>query len=230
MISPAVVLSLALAALALNSSTVIWFLVVALASYFIGSIPSGYLAGRLAGVDIRTLGSGNIGATNVTRSLGKKYGYPVFIADFGKGFLAVFLAVRISRQPGAVGPTEIYQIVAAVCCVLGNAFPVWLGFKGGKGVAVSAGLMVALMPVAGLLAILIWIALFYLTGYVSLASIIATISLPVAVFVLLKLGQMTEWPFFYVSLALTGLIIFRHRSNISQLLRGTEHRFRRNGE
>jgi len=207
---------------------VIWILVVALASYFIGSIPSGYIAGRLAGVDIRTLGSGNIGATNVTRSLGKKFGYPVFIADFGKGLLAVFLASWLAKQPGAVGRKEIYEIVAAVCCVLGNTFPVWLGFKGGKGVAVSAGLMFGLMPLAGLIAILMWLALFYLTGYVSLASIIASITLPVTVFVLLKFNQMTEWPFFYVSVVLTGLIIFRHRSNISNLIRGTEHRFRRN--
>ncbi|HJT79984.1 MAG TPA: glycerol-3-phosphate 1-O-acyltransferase PlsY [Chthoniobacterales bacterium] len=207
----------------------IWFLVVAVTSYFIGSLPSGYIAGKLAGVDIRTLGSGNIGATNVTRSLGKKYGYPVFIADFGKGLVAVFLASRLAEQPGAVGHKEIYQIVAAVCCVLGNTFPVWLGFKGGKGVAVSAGLMFALMPVAGLIAILVWLALFYLTGYVSLASIIATIALPITVFVLLKFNQMTEWSFLYVSIVLTGLIIFRHRSNISQLIHGTEHRFRRDG-
>ena len=207
----------------------IWFLVVAFVSYIIGSIPSGYIAGRLAGVDIRTIGSGNIGATNVTRSLGKKYGYPVFIADFGKGLLAVFVASRLWTQPGAVGQTEIYEIVAAVCCVLGNTFPVWLGFRGGKGVAVSAGLMFALMPLAGLIAILVWLALFYLTGYVSLASILAAITLPVTVFVLLKFNQMTEWPFFYVSVVLTGLIIFRHRSNISHLIQGTEHRFRRNG-
>ena len=124
----------------------IWFLVAAVVSYIIGSIPSGFIAGRLAGVDIRKVGSGNIGATNVTRSLGKKYGYPVFIADFCKGPLAIWAAIVVSHQSGATGSTEIYEVLAAVCCVLGNAFPVWLGFRGGKGVAVSAGLMFALMP------------------------------------------------------------------------------------
>ena len=208
----------------------IWFLVVALVSYFIGSIPSGYVAGKLAGVDIRTVGSGNIGATNVTRSLGKKYGYPVFIADFAKGPLAVLVADWAARQPAATGSTEIYEIVAAVCCVLGNAFPVWLGFRGGKGVAVSAGLMFALMPWPAVGAITIWLVLFYLTGYVSLASIVAAVLLPVIVFVLLHFHRMKEWSFLYVSIVLTSFIVFRHRSNIVRLMRGTEQSFRKREE
>jgi glycerol-3-phosphate acyltransferase PlsY len=207
---------------------VIWFFLVAFLSYLIGSIPSGYIAGRIAGIDIRKVGSGNIGATNVTRSLGKSYGYPVFAADFGKGLLAVFLANRIAHHSGA-GPAEIFDIVAAVFCVLGNAFPVWLGFRGGKGVAVSAGLLFALMPWAGPIIILVWLALFYLTGYVSLASLIAAILLPVLVFLLLHFGWMTEWSFLYVSIALTMFIVIRHRSNIARLLRGTEQSFRKNG-
>ena len=207
----------------------IWFLVVAVVSYLIGSVPSGYIAGRIAGVDVRTIGSGNIGATNVTRSLGKKYGYPVFAADFGKGLLSVFLATRIARQAGASGSVAMFEIVAAICCVLGNAFPIWLGFRGGKGVAVSAGLLFGLMPLAGLIAILIWIATFYLSRYVSLASIVAALSLPVAVLALLHFGQMTEWPFLYVSICLTAFIVLRHRSNISRLIHGTEQSFRKSG-
>lgn len=203
----------------------IWFIFVALLSYLIGSVPSGYIAGRIAGIDIRKVGSGNIGATNVTRSLGKKYGYPVFAADFGKGLLAVFLANRIAHH-SAAGPPEFFDIVAAVCCVLGNAFPVWLGFRGGKGVAVSAGLLFALMPWAGLVIILLWLALFYLTGYVSLASLVAAILLPVVVFLLLRFGRMTEWSFLYVSIGLTMFIVIRHRSNITRLLRGTEQSFK----
>lgn len=208
----------------------IWLLVVALASYFIGSIPSGYIAGKLAGVDIRKIGSGNIGATNVTRSLGKKYGYPVFIADFCKGPLAILVANVAARQPAATGSAEIHEIIAAIGCVLGNALPVWLGFRGGKGVAVSAGLMFALMPWAALGAIAIWLVLFYLTGYVSLASIVATLLLPVIVFVLLHFHKMNEWSFLYVSIAIASFIVFRHRSNIARLMQGTEQRFRKPGE
>jgi glycerol-3-phosphate acyltransferase PlsY len=106
---------------------------------------------------------------------------------------------------------------------------VWLGFRGGKGVAVSAGLLFALMPWAGVIAILMWVALFYLTRYVSLASIIAALMLPVTVFVLLHFGWMTEWSFLYVSIALTAFVIFRHRSNVSRLLQGTEQRFQKRG-
>jgi len=207
---------------------VIWFLLVAIVSYLIGSVPSGYIAGRIAGIDIRTAGSGNIGATNVTRTLGKHYGYPVFIADFGKGILAVFIATSIARSENL--SVALLDVVAAVCCVLGNAFPIWLGFRGGKGVAVSAGLLFALMPVAAVIVILIWILLFYLTRYVSLASILAALSLPVTVFLLLRFNQMSEWTFLYVSIALTAFVVFRHRSNISRLLQGTEQRFSRGGD
>ena len=204
-------------------------LTVALVSYLIGSIPSGYIAGRIAGVDIRKVGSGNIGATNVTRALGKKHGYPVFAADFSKGLVSVFIASRIALRLDTVESTALLEIVAAVCCVLGNAFPVWLGFRGGKGVAVSAGLLFGMMPWAGLIAILVWIATFYLTRYVSLASIIAALTMPLTVLALLHLKRMTEWSFLYVSICLTAFVILRHRSNISRLFRGTEERFSKNG-
>ena len=204
-------------------------LTVALVSYLIGSVPSGYIAGRIAGVDIRKIGSGNIGATNVTRALGKKYGYPVFAADFSKGLVSVFIASRIALRLDTVESTALLEIVAAVCCVLGNAFPVWLGFRGGKGVAVSAGLLFGMMPWAGLIAILVWIATFYLTRYVSLASIIAALTMPLTVLALLHLKRMTEWSFLYVSICLTAFVILRHRSNISRLFRGTEERFSKNG-
>ena len=114
-------------------------LIAGFASYLIGSIPAGYIAGRIGGIDIRTVGSGNIGATNVTRVLGKRYGYPVFIVDFLKGFAAVGMSIMIAKraQPVLI-PSELFGVVGAVACVLGHSFPVWLGFKGGKGVAASA--------------------------------------------------------------------------------------------
>src|SRR5213075_3278470 len=98
-------------------------------SYLLGSIPAGYLAGRLARVDIRKVGSGNIGATNVTRVLGKRYGYPVFLADFSKGLSAILLAPVIGRAFGLTQSAELFQILAGACAVLGNAFPVWLRFR-----------------------------------------------------------------------------------------------------
>jgi acyl phosphate:glycerol-3-phosphate acyltransferase len=214
----------------LINCVVTWVSLAAIISYLIGSIPSGYIAGKMAGIDIRSVGSGNIGATNVTRSLGKRYGYPVFLADFAKGPLAIFVARLIAQQSRGFPPYETFDIVAAVFCLLGNAFPVWLGFRGGKGVAVSAGLLFALMPWAAVIVMIVWLAMFYLTGYVSLASIIAALALPVSVLGLLQFGGMTEWWFLYVAIGLTALVVLRHRSNISRIIQGTEHRFHRGGD
>jgi len=160
------------------------------AGYLIGSIPAGYIAGRVAGIDIRTAGSGNIGATNVTRILGKGYGYPVFAVDFLKGLAAVIISVSMGQcaQPISV-PVELFGIVAAVCCVLGHSFPVWLRFKGGKGVAASAGALFGLMPRAALIAVAVWLIIFYLTRYVSVASMIAALAVPITILSMMFLGQ-----------------------------------------
>jgi len=128
------------------------FAVAVIGSYLLGSIPFAYLAGRIAGIDIRKCGSGNVGATNVIRTLGKSYGYPVFVADFLKGLGAVKLSMLIAPrlQPEWNSP-EMFGIVAAIFSVLGHSFPVWLHFKGGKGVATSAGALFGLAPVAALI-------------------------------------------------------------------------------
>ena len=148
--------------------------VVVIGSYLLGSIPFGYLAGRIAGIDIRKCGSGNVGATNVMRTLGKRYGYPVFVADFLKGFGAVKMSMLIATrlQPQS-NSSEMFAIVAAISSVLGHSFPVWLHFKGGKGVATSAGALFGLAPVAALVGAAVWILTFSLTRYVSVASIAA---------------------------------------------------------
>jgi glycerol-3-phosphate acyltransferase PlsY len=203
--------------------------VLGLLCYLVGSVPSGYIAGRIAGVDITKVGSGNIGATNVTRSLGKKFGYPVFIADFSKGVISVLIASRFATLAGPAASGESYAIVAAVSCVAGNAFPVWLGFRGGKGVAVSIGLLVALMPIAATIVVGVWVLTFYSTGFVSLASIVAAISLPIAVRALLHFGMMTGYWLFYISVVLASFVVWRHRSNISRLFAGTEQRFSKRG-
>ena len=163
------------------------FAAIIIGSYLLGSIPAGYLAGRIGGIDIRTIGSGNIGATNVTRALGKRYGYPVFAVDFLKGLVAVRKSILFVERISSSTPisTELGAIIAAVCCVMGHSFPVWLRFKGGKGVATSAGALFGLMPVALLIGVVIWVVTFRLTRYVSAASVIAAISLPAVIFIMM---------------------------------------------
>jgi acyl-phosphate glycerol 3-phosphate acyltransferase len=198
------------------------------ASYLIGSIPAGYIAGRIVGIDIRTVGSGNIGATNVTRVLGKRYGYPVFIVDFLKGFAAVGMSIMIAKraQPASV-PSELFGVVGAVACVLGHSFPVWLGFKGGKGVAASAGALFGLTPFVALIAVAVWLVIFYLTRYVSVASMTAALAVPIAILSMTFLGQTGGTALLYFSICLAAVVIVRHRSNLSRLVRGTEPRFKR---
>lgn len=204
------------------------FAAVALLSYLLGSIPAGYLAGRMAGIDIREAGSGNIGATNVTRTLGRRYGYTVFVVDFAKGALAVCVSILLGRHVEATPfSTEMYGIVGAICCVLGHVFPVWLGFKGGKGVATSAGVLFGLMPLAAAIGVAVWVITFEVTRYVSIASIAAAMALPVTVLGLTHARHTNGMALFYFTLCLAAVVIFRHRSNLSHLLRGTEPRFKR---
>jgi len=202
--------------------------VVLIGSYLLGSIPFGYLAGRLAGIDIRKVGSGNVGATNVVRVLGKKYGYPVFALDVLKGFVPVKISMLIAPGlPTEWNSPEIVVILAALSSVLGHLYPPWLKFKGGKGVATSAGALFALTPIATLIGIAIWIIVFWLTGYVSLASMIAAIVLPIVILVLRSQDQNKGKPLVYSSACVAAVVIWRHRSNLSRLMRGTEPRFRK---
>jgi acyl phosphate:glycerol-3-phosphate acyltransferase len=203
------------------------FIITAGISYLIGSVPSGYLAGRMAGIDIRKTGSGNIGATNVTRELGKLYGYPVFLADFSKGLGSVGIALLIGNRFKLTNSLESLQIIAAVSCVIGNTFPIWLGFKGGKGVATSAGALFGLAPIATLLAVIVWVITFEVSRYVSLASVVAALALPLAVLVMTYFSPAHSFLLFYFSICLAAIVVLRHRSNLSRLIRGTEQRFDR---
>ena len=204
------------------------FLACCLVGYFLGSFPAGYFAGRLAGVDVRTLGSGNIGATNVLRVLGKKWGYPVFAIDMFKGFAAVRIAfLLVNRWPQAKPYAEYFAILAAIMSVVGHSFPIWLRFKGGKGVATSAGALAGLMPLAVPLVFLVWLIVFETTRYVSLASIVAAIALPIIAGLLARWKFVDTWALIYFSLMIMVLVLWRHRSNFSRLLKGTEQRFTR---
>ena len=193
------------------------FLWAALVGFALGSIPSGYLVARARGVDIRASGSGNIGATNVLRVLGKGPGYLVFACDIGKGVLAVLLAQGVFPVTGEWG-----MVTAGVACVLGHNFTPWLRFRGGKGIATSAGVMLGLLPWASLLAIAFWGVVFLATRYVSVASLAASAALPVITW---ALGGIR--PRFWFALAAGLLGILRHRENIRRLLAGTESRFQR---
>ena len=196
--------------------------------YFFGSFPAGYFAGRIAGIDVRSAGSGNIGATNVLRMLGKQWGYPVFAIDALKGFAAVRLALYLVRfWPSAQPNAEYFAILTAIMSVAGHVFPVWLGFKGGKGVATSAGALCGLMPWAVPCVFVVWFLVFQISRYVSLASIVAAISLPVIVSLFAYWKFIDTAALIYFSILIMLIVLWRHRSNFSRLLKGTEQRFSR---
>jgi glycerol-3-phosphate acyltransferase PlsY len=201
---------------------------VAVIAYFIGSFPTGYVVGRIRGVDVRKVGSGNVGATNVTRVLGKQFGYPVFLLDFLKGLVPVLLAREIANrcQLGSTA-TDLCVALGGIFSVLGHSYPVWLGFKGGKGVATSLGAIFGISWIAALIMGAVWITFFKTTRYVSVASIAASIALPVAMITLLFLQQLRSAVLVYFSLLLAAIVVIRHRSNVSRLLSGTEPRFSR---
>lgn len=207
-------------------STVSLLLIDAAVGYLLGSIPAAYIAGRMAGVDIRKEGSGNVGATNVVRTLGKRYGYPVFVVDLLKGVIAVLFGKWIVRYGGTPLSPESLGIVAAVACVIGHNFPIWLGFKGGKGVATSIGVVLGMMPLAAVIILVVWAFTFQISRYVSVASIGAAVALPIVV-ALYYARQNGGALLLYFSLILAALVVVRHRTNIARLARGTEPRARR---
>jgi len=232
-----------------------WFrldALIAVIGYLFGSIPFGLLVAKSRGVDIRQHGSGNIGATNVMRTLGKGAGYTVFACDAFKGIFAVLVAkyiasrhvlalplagsnVRIRDISGVEHvihnihyyslPISVAAITAAVACIIGHNFPIWLGFKGGKGMATSAGVLIAMIPETAMVCLALWALIFLATRYVSLASICAAIALPPVTVIFLVLGVIHGWPYFYFTLAAGLLAVIRHKSNIVRLMNGTENRF-----
>ena len=193
-------------------------LLIAFGAFLLGSIPTGYLVARSRGVDIRQHGSGNIGATNVFRTLGKPLGILVFVIDALKGFAAVWLALHFVAGDWS-------GIVAAVADIAGHNYTPWLGFKGGKGIATSAGVLLALMPLAVLCIAIVWFAVFCATRYVSLASIGASAALPLSVAALWWTGLGGNAPLLGFTIVISALAIWRHRSNIQRLRNGTESRF-----
>jgi len=193
--------------------------------YLLGSCPNGLLISRARGVDIRKQGSGNIGATNVLRVMGKKWGYAVFFLDALKGLLAVLVSWNLATRSPLILHPEIVEILGGLACILGHTFPVWLRFRGGKGVATSAGVLLGLMPIAMISVLAVWLLLFYATRYVSVASILAAAFLPLFVALYLYFHALRGFALFPFSILIAAVVIWRHRSNMRSLVHGTEHRF-----
>jgi len=204
------------------------YLAAALVAYLIGSFPSGYFAGRICGVDLQRAGSGNIGATNAMRVLGKNWGYAVFGSDVLKGVLAVASGFVIAGVPQWKGPAPVHvAVMASLFAIIGHSFPVWLGFKGGKGIATSAGIMLTLFPFPVFFSgLLVWLALFFSTRFVSIASLGSAVALPSTAFLMMLFGK-CDPILVLISALMGGLAIWRHKDNIKRLLAGTEKRFER---
>lgn len=223
-----------------------------LLAFLLGSIPFGLFIARAKGIDIRQHGSGNIGATNVLRVVGKKHGIICLILDALKGFIPTLLAITLIRFEGqstsftfqglldqgyVFGAADQWkaqtlQVVTGLLSILGHNYSPWVGFKGGKGIATSAGVLIALAPFAVLILILAWVVIFYTSRYVSVASIGAAALLPPTIlYGSWRHGKLAtgEWnkPLFVFSVIIAALAIWKHRANIRRLRDGTEARFER---
>lgn len=201
----------------------LWLLSISIA-YLLGSIPFGYLLVRIfRKEDIRALGSGNIGATNVARSGAKGLGIATLLLDLGKAALAVLIAFQIARHAGFNhGQAFDLATASAVAAVLGHVFPVWLGFRGGKGVASAFGVFLILSPAIALSILIIFIVVFAISRYVSLASILASLAIPLlALHFAPNMSHIVLFGFVFIPL----LVVVKHHQNIRRLLSGTESRF-----
>ncbi len=191
------------------------------ASYLLGAIPFGFIIARMRGIDIRKVGSGNIGATNVFRTVGKSWGLLTFLCDVLKGFTPSFVFPLIVAKFGEVD-TNLLSILCACGAVAGHNWPIFLGFKGGKGIATTAGALLGIAPAALGIGFATWIIVFPVSRYVSMASILAAIAVPVSGWILYKDNGMAV-PVFLTIIGI--LAVVRHRSNIQRLIMGTENRF-----
>jgi len=188
------------------------------AAYLVGAIPMTWIVARVgAGVDLRTVGSGNLGATNLYRTLGWKYAIPAGVFDIAKGAAPTLLL------PGRVGTADWLPLAIGAAAVMGHVFSVFVRFRGGKGVATAAGVVLALAPIPVLISFIVWAVLVKTTGYVSLGSIVGAAIFPVSAWIL---GTGNRWVV-PAGAVLAAFIVFNHRSNVARLLAGTENRFGR---
>jgi glycerol-3-phosphate acyltransferase PlsY len=211
------------------------FLIFLAAGYLVGAIPFGVLLAAAKGVNLRASGSGNVGATNVARAMGRPWGLLCFALDVAKGFLPVLVAGIILRaQASGLVLSPVRQglwVAAGLGCIVGHVFPFWLKFRGGKGVATSLGVLLGVYPYftwAGLIAFALWILLTWWSRYVSVGSIVSAVAfLPIFAAVnyfLLDVNPLALWPLGSFALAVVILILIRHRANLRRLLAGTENK------
>ncbi|MAB60167.1 MAG: acyl-phosphate glycerol 3-phosphate acyltransferase [Verrucomicrobiales bacterium] len=213
------------------------FIISLLAAYLIGSFPFGFWIAKLKGIDIRNHGSGNIGATNVFRNLGAKFGILVLILDMAKGFIPVLLGSIIILKEI---PTEtlnresiegIIYVSLAIVTIIGHNYTLWLGFKGGKGIATSAGSIIPFLPEVLIGSVIIWIAVFFTSRYVALASIAAALSLPILTYYLdhnyLFPDINSSNPVLLFGIIAGLMAIWRHKSNIRRIISGEEEKFKK---
>jgi acyl phosphate:glycerol-3-phosphate acyltransferase len=208
-------------------------------AYFVGAIPFGPIIARLHGKDLRTIGSGNIGATNLARACGRKWGYTCFALDVLKGMVPM-IAARVAAgrlleiDSATLGPGFLaLWLAVGVAAILGHVFPVYLKFKGGKGVSTSLGMGLGLWPyftLSGVIALLVWVAVVLTWRYVSLASVCAAITFPVTLMIAIAAKQNWEltnlWPLLIVATVIPILVVILHRGNIKRLIAGTENKIR----
>ena len=204
------------------------FAVAIMVAYLLGSVPFGLIIAKAHGKDLRSIGSGNIGATNLSRALGKKWAYFCFALDMLKGLLPMLAATFILSSPPNI--TELLLALAVGCAaVSGHIFPIYLKFKGGKGVATSFGVALGLWPyytICAAVAFAVWAGVVMIWRYISLASIAASIAFPVVLTLVILLNPNWDfanlWPLFTVAVAIPSMVIIRHRENIKRIIAGTE--------
>jgi glycerol-3-phosphate acyltransferase PlsY len=190
------------------------------AAYFLGSIPFGLLLGKLfGGRDVRKAGSGNIGATNVARVAGPVAGILTLLLDAAKGTLAVYLAARLSEQ------SSTWMMIAGLCALVGHCFPIWLGFRGGKGVATAAGVFLVLSPLSFLGAVILFVLVVLYWRFVSLGSISAAAAMPLLIYFFWAPHHAPPYTVTFGSLGAALLIVYKHDANIQRMVQGDEPKF-----
>jgi len=204
------------------------FVILIIVAYLLGSIPFGLLIAGAHGKDLRAIGSGNIGATNLSRALGRKWAYICFLLDVLKGLLPMVVAIRIISSPPTA--SELFLALAVGCAaVLGHIFPIYIKFKGGKGVATSFGVALGLWPyytICSLIVFAVWACVVLIWRYISLASIVASIAFPITLVLAIVFIPAWNfdnlWPLLIAAVAIPLMVITRHRENIKRLIAGTE--------
>jgi glycerol-3-phosphate acyltransferase PlsY len=206
------------------------FVILIVVSYLLGSIPFGLLIAKAHGRDLRSIGSGNIGATNLARALGKKWAYFCFALDAAKGLAPMLIAAGFINSAPTITELFLWLAVGAAA-VLGHIFPIYIGFKGGKGVATSFGVALGLWPyytICAAAAFLVWIVVVLLWRYISLASIAASITFPLmlllAIILIPAWRFASLWPILITAVAIPLMVVVRHRQNIKRLIAGTENK------